>query len=151
MSRKRMILEEVQEPNQLVPGSPDNPLKIGEKAKNILVRMKIYEDDGRTGDPTAGNQYDTDYRYAMERLEFLQLIEYRPKYDATAIARKQTAISELRVGLAQSAMTMASDDIVQVYRSINTLENALQSNDKVAWMTDAGRALLLTGTVTVSL
>lgn len=49
MAKKRMILEEIEEKNDLVPGSPDNPIKLGEKAKNIMIRLGLARKEGNPG------------------------------------------------------------------------------------------------------
>ena len=149
MARKRMILEEIAEPNPLVPGTPENPIKLGEKAKTILVHMKLYEDDGRTGRNM--ERYDDDYRQALERLEYLKLIEYLPQYDDAAIAAKQIEIEVLRQQLAESADTMSINGLHNICNSIRDVQSKIDGNKKVARLTDAGTALLLSGTVTVSL
>ena len=150
MSRKRMILEEIKETNPLVPGSPDNPITIGEKAKDILVSLKLYEDDKRGG--TLRDQLGySEFSQARERLEYLRLIEYRPKYDAAAIVKQEQKIASLRQELRDSALTMASRQLSDLCQQIAYIENSLSNNTTAPFLTDAGRSVLLQGTVTVKI
>lgn len=152
MAKKRMILEEVPELNPLVPGTPDNPIKLGEKAKNLLVQLSLYEDDGRGGQWRARN-YDEGggYAQAQERLEFLKLVEYKPEYNDKAVEKMKAEQVELRARLAQIAPTAKHQDLYSLLEKIRIIADRLNSNTKGPWLTQAGRDVLLTGTVTVSL
>lgn len=153
MPRKtRMILEEVEQKNDLVPGSPENPLNLGEKAKNILVKLKNAED---TGIPANLQEYGyTENRPPMERCIFLKLIETVPTRTPEQV---QTEIDRCMAQLFESVNWQHSPTkeftkmLFDAHYELDRLRNEITTPTVRTQLTDAGRALLLTGTVTISL
>jgi hypothetical protein len=143
-----MILEEVPETNPLVPGSPDNPIKLGEKAKNILIRLKMAEDADTPGELGRVCYDEVDRSNALDRLMFLKLIEtitVQPTQERllTAVLKKQAMLDMIAAnGKAQDISYAA-----QYWASAES-----DCRPLTRWgLTYAGRALLISGSVTVSL
>jgi hypothetical protein len=143
MSKKRMVLEEVEEKNLLVPGSPENPIKLGERQKDLILRLHMLERDDLDLD-------GQDYGLSMVEgysLIYLGLVEEKLFYTPEEIA----AFHEE----AQSIRKMTAESILCGSTGIYTLvedENLERKAKKTVWrLTEAGKALLLSGKVTVAL
>jgi hypothetical protein len=158
--KTRMILEEVEEKNDLVPGSPENPIKLTEKAKTILIKMFNQETQPETPGSSAGRQrkysHRDDFHYdgynaALDRLLFLGLVAESPVETEQQARAKTVKLRDELAGLVTQGAT--SKAILDVAYKLESAESRLinfQSPLKLE-LTQAGRDLMLKGSVTISL
>lgn len=148
-----LVLEEVDEKNQLVPGTPDNPVRLGERMKKLLVTISLCERDGRAYYSDSYGRYQNDDGESFERLRYLNLIKSVPYEDPKNADRKKT-IAELRKKLRAIALNGTPADLNITANTIYDTDRAIKSRseERETWvLTEAGKALMLSGKVTLSL
>jgi hypothetical protein len=152
MARKRMILEEIEEPNQLVPGSPDNPVKLGERQKNVLIRLHQDEKNGFASQNGTNNNWRHEIfreQEVKDHLLFLGLVEETPLRTPAEVKKIDAETSKLKN---QLKAAVAADKLGDVSVLIEKIRNQKYEKSYKVWrLTDAGRKLLLKGKVTISL
>jgi hypothetical protein len=141
--RKRMVLEEIEEKNLLVPGSPENPIKLGEKQKNVILALHMAEQENR---PFNGNHYDHgDLAVTFDKLKFLGLIEEVDRYSMEEKATMAVEAQASRQAVADAILAGKEPPQGTYYH----LEQRAQQ--RIMRLTQSGKDLLLKGPVTVAL
>jgi hypothetical protein len=84
----------------------------------------------------------------LQPLRFLRLIEERPKYAGKDLAALQTQIAQLWVKMPAIVKARDHNALERICRDISSLE--YDRERKAYWITDAGKAYLTLGTVTIA-
>jgi hypothetical protein len=150
MARKRMILEEIEEKEQLVAGTVDNPLKLTEKQKSLLVSIYLRQKSGEMKKNSVSSFWDSSTS-SLERLIYLGLLEVVTLGDLPEGKVKKTAlqkkVDKTLIPLLQNKPFC--QETASVFYDLRESESSL--NQRIYRTTLAGAALLLKGKVTVSL
>lgn len=149
MARKRMILEEIEEKEQLVVGSVDNPIRLGEKQKSALLKIHMAGEKGLTNNNSLGYDSWAKVYECLDRLTYLQLIENRELVSTPAQKRKidQELASLATAGGAAFKKDPVSKEVRDIQEKVNQLRGDLKQ--KAWFLTSAGKELLLKGKITI--
>jgi hypothetical protein len=148
-----MVLEEIEEKEQLVPGSPDNPIKLGERQKAALLRMHVKDSQPRKASQPNDARYDLGRQYMEEdvytRLTFLKLIEEQPAFSTEEVRAKKKRMAKLHVEakkLVEAGEMNKAGDVIREYQSLES-----ECRYTKLGLTKLGRDLIIKGKITVSL
>ncbi len=149
MARKRMILEEIEDKELLVPGSVDNPIKLTERQKNLLLRIHMITKDGKIG--FYGGDLYCESRDIMDRLYYLGLVETIKNEDLPENKRRLIA---MRKTFQKQVMPLLEQDPFskEAKEAYDTMRNEIQTMKATYYrLTKKGEELLLKGKVVVSI